>query len=165
LDYVQSFAKFGSVLQGRLLSNWKQVLADHFSEPVDLEVVLLAHDCSTAANFQCAIDLFLQHTLNKKKPCDCQWIYMYPGSNFGSARISDLLILPMDHLHWFKKMMGIMQMLPEEDIQIPNAALQVEWFYMSFHCSNHAEYLRSGRKLCDETLLTLAEYFKSVFNV
>ncbi len=29
LDYVQSFAEFGNVLQGRLLSNWKEVLDDN----------------------------------------------------------------------------------------------------------------------------------------
>jgi hypothetical protein len=46
LDYVQSFAKFGNVLQGCLLSDWKQILSDHFSEPVDLEMVLPTHDRS-----------------------------------------------------------------------------------------------------------------------
>jgi hypothetical protein len=55
-------------------------------------------------------------------------------------------------------------MLPEGDIPYPNAALQVEWFYMTFHHSDHAEYLRSGRKLCDETLTTLAEYIESGFD-
>ena len=55
-------------------------------------------------------------------------------------------------------------MLPEGDIPDPNTALQVEWFYMSLHRSDRTEYLRSGRKLCNETLTTLAEYFKSVFD-
>jgi hypothetical protein len=49
------------------------------------------------------------------------------------------------------------------DIPEPNATLQVQWFYMSFHCSDHAEYVRSGRKLGYETLQTLAKYFKSIF--
>ena len=120
------------------------------------------HDRSMAANFQRAIDLFLKHTLNEKKPCSRQWIYMNPGSDFGVHK--DLLVLPMDHLHWFKEMMRITQMLPEGDIQTPNAALQVEWFYMSFYCSDCAESLRSGHKLCNQTLLTLAEYFESFFD-
>ncbi len=51
MDYVQSFAKFGNVLQGCLLSNWKQILAEHFLEPVDQEVALPEHDCAMAANF------------------------------------------------------------------------------------------------------------------
>ena len=75
---------------------------------------------------------------------------MMPGGDYGIRK--DLLVLPLDHLHWFKEMLGIEQMLPEGDIPNPNAALQVEWFYMTFHCSDHAEYLRSGRKLCNEML-------------
>jgi hypothetical protein len=59
LDYVQSFAEFGNVLQGRLLSDWKQVLSDHFPEPVGLETVLSTHDRSSAENFSRAIKLFL----------------------------------------------------------------------------------------------------------
>ncbi len=55
-------------------------------------------------------------------------------------------------------------MLPEGDIPNPNAALQVEWFYMIFHRSDCAEYLRSGRKLCNETLATLGKYFESSFD-
>jgi hypothetical protein len=55
-------------------------------------------------------------------------------------------------------------MLSEGDIPNPNTALQVEWFYMTFHRSNYAEYLRSGRKLCNETLTSLAAYFESGFD-
>jgi hypothetical protein len=35
---------------------------------------------------------------------------------------------------------------------------------MTFHRSDRTEYLRSGRKLCDETLASLAAYFKSGFD-
>jgi hypothetical protein len=90
LDYVQRFAEFGNVLQGRLLSNRKQVVAENFPEPVNLEVALPAHDRSMAASFQRVINLFLKHTLNKKKPHDRQWIYMSPGGNFGIHK--DLLV-------------------------------------------------------------------------
>jgi hypothetical protein len=61
-------------------------------------------------------------------------------------------------------MLRIAQMLPEGDIPTPNAALQVEWYYMTFHRSDRAEYLCSGRKLCDKTLASLAAYFESVFD-
>ena len=121
LDYVQSFAEFGNVLQGCLLSNWKQVLAEHFPEPVNPEVALPVHDRSTAVNFQHAIDLFLKHTLSEKKPCNRKWIYMSPGGNFGVRK--DLLTSPMDHLHRFREMMRITQMLSKGDIQTPNTAL------------------------------------------
>jgi hypothetical protein len=39
LDYVRSFAKFGNVLLGCYQADWKQVLHEHFPEPVDTEVV------------------------------------------------------------------------------------------------------------------------------
>ena len=55
-------------------------------------------------------------------------------------------------------------MLPEGDIPNPNTALQVEWFYMTFHRSDCTEYLCSGRKLCNQMLATLAEYFESGFD-
>ncbi len=70
----------------------------------------------------------------------------------------------MNHLHRFKEMLRIAQMLPEGDIPTPNAALQVEWFYLTFHRSDRADYLRGGRKLCDEMLASLAEYFESGFD-
>jgi hypothetical protein len=75
----------------------------------------------------------------------------------------ELLRSPPDHIHHFKEIFRIIKLLPKGDIPTPNAALQVQWFYMSFYCSDHAEYVRSGRKLSNETLQTLAEYFKSIF--
>jgi hypothetical protein len=162
LDYVQSFAEFGNVLQGCLLSDWKQVVSDHFPEPVDLETVLPTHDRSSAENFSRMIDLFLTRTLNKRKPQDCQYIYMVPGGDHGIHK--DLMTQPLDHLHWFQEMLQIAELLPAGDIVKPNAALQVERFYMSFHKSDHSEYVRSGHKLCDKTLTTLAQYFESTHN-
>jgi hypothetical protein len=162
LDYVQSFAQFGNMLQGHLLSDWKQVLDDNFPEPANPESVLPEHDRSTADGFKRAIELFLKHTLNEPKSCDRQWIYMMPGGDYGVRK--ELLVLPLDHLHWFKEMLRIAQMLPEGDISTPNAALQVEWFYMTFHHSDCTEYLHSGRKLCDETLASLVAYFESGFD-
>ena len=40
----------------------------------------------------------------------------------------------------------------------------VEWFYMTFHRTDRVEYIRSGRKLREETLKSLAEYFKSIYD-
>ncbi len=69
----------------------------------------------------------------------------------------------MNHLHHFEEMLCITKLIPKGDIPEPNDTLQVQWFYMSFHCSDRTEYVRSGRKLDDETLQTLAEYFESIF--
>ena len=46
----------------------------------------------------------------------------------------------------------------------PNQALQLEWFYMSFHKEDRAKYLESGRHLADEMLKSLAKYFDNIFN-
>ena len=60
LDYQGSFLEFENVLQGRYLTDWKQVLHEHFPEPVDPSIkVLPEQDRSSAINFKRAIDLFL----------------------------------------------------------------------------------------------------------
>ena len=87
---------------------------------------------------------------------------MAPGSDYGIHK--DLLTSPLDHLHRFQEMLCISKLLPAGDIPPPNTALQVEWFYTSFHKSDRLEYVRSGRKLSNETLDSLVEYFKVIFN-
>ncbi len=161
LDYVTSFAKFGNVLLGRYQTNWKQVLHEHFPEPIDPEAIKPAQDCALAENFLHAIDLFLIHTLNKKKPRDHQYNYLAPGGDHGVHK--ELLTSHLDHLHYFEEMLRIMKLLPKGDYPPPNAALQVDLFYMSFHCSDWARYICSRRKLRDKMLQTLTEYFESIF--
>jgi hypothetical protein len=57
------------VLQGHHKTAWKQVLPEHFPEPVDVTVPVPAtQDCSLEENFHQAIQLFIQQMLNKKKP-------------------------------------------------------------------------------------------------
>ncbi len=46
----------------------------------------------------------------------------------------------------------------------PNQALQLEWFYMSFHKGDRAKYMESGQHLADEMLESLAKYFDNIFN-
>ncbi len=58
--------------------------------------------------------------------------------------------------------MRIAGLLPAGNIETPNAQLQVEWFFMTFHKSGCAEYMQSGCKLRDETLQTLTEYFQLI---
>jgi hypothetical protein len=58
LDYVTSFAEFDNVLLSQYQTNWKQVLHEHFPEPVDPKAVKPAQDCALAENFSHAIDLF-----------------------------------------------------------------------------------------------------------
>jgi hypothetical protein len=61
-------------------------------------------------------------------------------------------------------MLRIAELMPAGDIPPPNKALQVEWFYMTFHKTDRSEYVRSGRQLEDETIVSLAEYFERLFN-
>jgi hypothetical protein len=160
LDDITSFAEFSKVLLGHYQTDWRQVLHEHFPEPVDTEVIRPAQDRALAKNFLRAINLFLICTLNKKNR-DHQYNYLAPGGDHGIHK--ELLTSPLDHLHHFEEMLHITKLLPEGDIPEPNATLQVQWFYMSFHCSDCAECVRSGRKLGDETLQALVEYFESIF--
>jgi hypothetical protein len=59
-------------------------------------------------------------------------------------------------------MMRIAGLLPEGNILMPNKQLQVEWFYMTFHKSDRAEYVQSRHKLSNKMLQTVAEYFQSI---
>ena len=94
LDYTESIQEFKNVLLGRYLTDWKQVLHEHFPEPVDPTMVLPEHDRSSAANFNCAIDEFIKQHLKEKKPRDRQYIYMAPGGDYSIHK--DLLTTPMD---------------------------------------------------------------------
>jgi hypothetical protein len=55
--------------------------------------------------------------------------------------------------------------LPSGDMHPPNKALQLEWFYMSFHKEDGAKYVESGRRLNNEMLDSITEYFKNIFNL
>ena len=56
------------------------------------------------------------------------------------------------------------ELLPEGDLEMPAVSLSLEWFYMTFHRTDRAEYVCSGRKLCKETLKSLAKYFESIYD-
>jgi hypothetical protein len=80
LNWADSFGEFDNVLQGNHRTAWKQVLHEHFPEPVDATAPVPAmQDCSLEENFHQAIQLFIQRMLNEKKPRDRQYIYMQPG--------------------------------------------------------------------------------------
>ena len=163
IGYVESFQEFENVLLGRYLTDWRQVLHEHFPEPVDATEVLPEHDRSVAANFGRAIDLFVIKTLNESAPRDRQYIYLAPGGDHVFHK--ELMMTPMDHLHRFQEMLRISEKLPAGNIPVPNAALQVEWLYMSYHKSDRAEFVRSGNKLNIESLQTLTEYFQGLHDV
>ncbi len=55
--------------------------------------------------------------------------------------------------------------LPAGDMHPPNKALQPEWFYVSFQKEDKAKYVKRGWHLSNETLESVAEYFKNIFNL
>jgi hypothetical protein len=71
---------------------------------------------------------------------------------------------PVEHLQRFKEMIQMAEALSAGDMHPPNQALQLEWFYMSFHKEDRAKYVESGRRLIKETLESLAEYYENIFN-
>ncbi len=48
---------------------------------------------------------------------------------------------------------------------MPNESLTLEWFYMTFHKSEHDQFIMSGRRLAEETIESVTEYFKLLYNI
>ncbi len=68
------------MFQGHHKTAWKQVLHEHFPEPVNATAPVPAmQGCRLEENFHQAIQLFIQQMLIKKKPRDRQYIYLQPG--------------------------------------------------------------------------------------
>jgi hypothetical protein len=60
LDWTTSFEEFKNVLERQYKTAWKQVMHDHFPEPVDAAMVSTEHDRLLEENFHRAIELFLK---------------------------------------------------------------------------------------------------------
>jgi hypothetical protein len=139
LDWNHSFTEFENVLQGQYKTAWKKIVHEFFPEPVDLSNVTAEQDRSREEK------LFLRKALHEDKPRDRQWIYMAPGGDYNVQKA--LTTKPIDHLHRWEEIIRVAELLPADDIETPNSDLQVEWFYMTFHKTDRAEYVRSGCKL------------------
>jgi hypothetical protein len=83
-----------------------------------------------------------------------------PGGNCNVKK--KLVTSPIKHLHRWEEMLHVSGLLPAGNIITPGASLQVEWFYMTFHKSDHVEHVQSGQKLHNKTLQFLTEYFQLV---
>jgi hypothetical protein len=143
LNWSDSFAEFENVLQGHHRTAWKQVLHEHFPEPVDAIVPVMAEqDCILEENFHQAIQLFIQQMLNKKKPRDRQYIYLQPNGDYIFQKL--MMQTPVEHLQRFEEMIRMAEALPAGDMHPPNQALQLEWFCMSFRKEDRAKYVESG---------------------
>jgi hypothetical protein len=135
--------EFKNVLQGHHKTAWKQVLHEPFPEPVNSMVPVPAtQDCSPKENFHPAIQLFIQQTLNEKKPRDRQYIYMQPGRDPCLPKANDAiasqssLIIQRDDLDDRSS--------PSRRHASTHKVVQLEWFHMSFHKEDRAKYVKRG---------------------
>ncbi len=97
LDWTNSFDQFENVLEGQYKTAWKQVMHDHFLEPVNTVMVPTEHDRSLEENFHRVIELFSKKALHEEKPRDRQYIYLVPGGDYNVRKA--LAMKPHDHLH------------------------------------------------------------------
>ena len=58
LNWTNSFEEFNNVLEGQYITALKQVMHNHFPEPVDAAMVPSEQDCSLEENFRHAIEFF-----------------------------------------------------------------------------------------------------------
>ncbi len=96
LDWTTSFEEFKNILEGQYKTAWKQVMHDHFPEPVDAAMVPTKHDCLLEENFCRAIELFLKKALHEEKPRDQQYIYLQPDGDYNVRKA--LATKPLEHL-------------------------------------------------------------------
>jgi hypothetical protein len=162
LDWTHSFLEFENVLLRQYKTAWKQILHEFYPELVDAVMVPAKQDRSRKENSRHVIEFFIKKVLHEEKPRDRQYIYLAPGGDYNVQKL--LVTRPINHLHQWEELLRVVEPLPASDIVIPSAKLQAKWFYMTFHKTDHVEYVRSGRKLREETLQTLTEYFKSIYN-
>ena len=56
-------------------------------------------------------------------------------------------------------MLRIAEQLPPGKKQPPSKKLALQRYYMTYHCSDCAEYVKSRKMLYNETIKSLTEYF------
>jgi len=133
LDYATAFVEFENMLEGTLNSAWKYVLKEHFPEPMDDPTGVLSlesNNRNSKESFQKAIKLFLQRSMYEKKLCDRQLIYYQPGGDFQVRK--DLGTSAIEHRHRFDELLRVAELLPAEDITMPNESLTLELFLYDF---------------------------------
>ena len=101
--------------------------------------------------------------MHEKKLRDRQLIYYQPGGDFQVQK--DLGTSAIEHRHCFEELLWVAELLPAGDIAMPNESLTLEWFYMTFHKSERDQFIMSGRRLVNETIESITEYFESLYNI
>jgi hypothetical protein len=86
---------------------------------------------------------------------------MAPRGNYHLAKY--LLTLPHIHLHRFKEMLRITEILPAGNIPKPLDELSLQWYYMSYHKNDRKKFVLSGKMLDDETIESVTTFFQALF--
>jgi len=158
-SWAETFSEFENVLAGSYKTAWREVVKDHFSPPDDGDDA--ANSVYTEAAFKKAVQLFVCTIVDSETPRDVQYVYLAPG---GDHRIlKDLLTAPRDHARRFKEMLRVTELLPPGETPPPTEKLALQWYYMTYHRADRTEYVKSGKKLADETIESLTAYFQSLF--
>ena len=146
-DWYETFSQFENILEGSYKTAWREVLKYHFSN----ETTIVEKD---KEGFHHAVHLFICTILNCETPRDIQYVYLAPGRDHQIRK--DLLMAPRDHARHFKEMLHIAELLPPGKMPLPSKKLAVQWYYMTYQRTDRAEYIKSGKKLSDETIEMLS---------
>jgi hypothetical protein len=138
---------------------WRKVVADNLPTPT-------ASDESNEDpkkgfkiddnGFRRAVKLFVCKILDNKTPRDLQYVYMALGGNYCIEK--DLLMPPRKHA-----ILLVAEQLSPGKTPKPSKKLALQWYYMTYHCADRTEYVKSGKKLSAETIKSLTNYFQALF--
>ena len=78
---------------------------------------------------------------------------------------NDIGTSAIEHRHRFEELLRVAELLPAGDIAMPNESLTLEWFNMTFHKSERDQFIMLGRRLIDETIEFITEYFELLYNI
>jgi hypothetical protein len=160
-SWEETFLEFENVLSGSYNTAWREVLADNSTDldALNKQNNRFNHD---KAGFCRAVELFVCKILDSETPQDVQYVYMAPGGDH--KIVKDHLTPPRDHARQFKEMLRITELLPAGETPPPSEKLVLQWYYMTYHCADRAEYVKSRKKLASETIKSLTNYFQAHFS-
>jgi hypothetical protein len=142
-SWEETFSKFENVLSGSYKTAWREVLADNST---DLDALDEQNNCRfdhDEVGFRRAVGLFVCKILNSEMPQDLQYVYMVPG---GDHKIVKDLLTPLhENARQFKEMLRIAKLLPAGKTPMPSEKLALQWYYMTYHRADRAEYVKSGK--------------------
>ncbi len=70
---------------------------------------------------------------------------------------------PSLHAQQFKEMLRIAEILPAGDIPKPSDALALQWYYMTYHKSDHEKFVLGGKTLKDVTVKMVTKFFQALY--